>query len=84
MIHNKVHLISPGFPQPSIALQWRIMAWNTIHFFCYNIRKAVWEIRSSTEYSWDEWGIFLELTVNLVEGEWAGDLGWEVGGYMWR
>ena len=31
MIHNKIHLISPGCPQPSIALQCRIMAENTYH-----------------------------------------------------
>ena len=32
MIHNKIHLICSGCPQPSIALPCRIMTFNTIHF----------------------------------------------------
>ena len=31
MIHIKIHLISPGYPRRSIALQCRIVAFNTIH-----------------------------------------------------
>ena len=32
MIYPKFYLIIPGCPRPSIAFQWRIVAWNTIHF----------------------------------------------------
>ena len=32
MIHNKIHLISPGCPRPNTALQSRIVALNSIHF----------------------------------------------------
>ena len=35
MIHNKIHLTSPGCPWPSIALQCRIVAQNTIHFIIF-------------------------------------------------
>ena len=38
MIHTKIHLHSSGCPVPSIALQCRIVAWNTIHCF-----KRVWQ-----------------------------------------
>ena len=31
MIHNKIHIISPGCPRPTIAFKCRIMAANTIH-----------------------------------------------------
>ena len=32
MIHDKIHPMSSGCPRPSIALQYRIVAWNTIYF----------------------------------------------------
>ena len=33
MIHTKIHLISPGCPDPGLALQCRMVSWNTIHSF---------------------------------------------------
>ena len=35
MIRNKIHLISPVCPSPSIALQGRIVAQNDIHFILW-------------------------------------------------
>ena len=31
-LHTKIHLINPGYPQPSIALQVQNHCLNTIHF----------------------------------------------------
>ena len=36
MIRTKIHLISPGFPRPSSAIQCRIVALNSIHLFHYS------------------------------------------------
>ena len=41
MIRNEIHLIRPVCLQPSIALQHRITAWNTIHFTLYDTFKQV-------------------------------------------
>ena len=32
MIHTKIHLMSPGYPQPSIALQNCSLKHNSFHF----------------------------------------------------
>ena len=37
MIHNKIDLISSDCTRPSIALQCRIVAWNTIHFILFHL-----------------------------------------------
>ena len=33
MVHPQIHLINPGCPLPGIALQCRLVALNTIHYF---------------------------------------------------
>ena len=40
MIHTKINLSSPGWPRPSIALQCRIVPWNTIHLFIHSLIKS--------------------------------------------
>ena len=47
MIHTKIHLISVGFPHPSIALHCRIMAWNPLISFSWVQFYNSWWYRES-------------------------------------